>query len=400
MNRNDDIDRTVPPDENYYSGEYNSRNNLDRDIIDNQKPNYQQPQMNEPGFNPADMYNTDSFGNENPAPARNYQNNFNNQKKDRPANPPKKKGKKKKPKAVQIILAVILALAVGITALAMPILSKITYDDKKANEYVNESDLKSSSSVTNILLLGVDARADEESNTSRSDSMMVVSLDSKNHCIKLVSFLRDTWVYIPCADKNQRLNAACSLGGYQGVADTIEYNFGIKIDGYVVTDFEMFKVMVDSIGGVEVDVTEKEANEVTNHQKRYDHVTLEAGKHTLTGEQALAYCRIRKIDTDWKRTERQRTVMQEILKGILHSGPITDYKMAKDVAPYIKTNLSKMQIVKAGFRGISSISGGFEQTHLPFDNTWEYSKKGGPSVITIDKDANKDKLIEYLYGNE
>ena len=181
MNRNDDIDRTVPPDENYYSGEYNSRNNLDRDIIDNQKPNYQQPQMNEPGFNPADMYNTDSFGNENPAPARNYQNNLNNQKKDRPANPPKKKGKKKKPKAVQIILAVILALAVGITALAMPILSKITYDDKKANEYVNESDLKSSSSVTNILLLGVDARADEESNTSRSDSMMVVSLDSKNH---------------------------------------------------------------------------------------------------------------------------------------------------------------------------------------------------------------------------
>ena len=157
MNRNDDIDRTVPPDENYYSGEYNSRNNLDRDIIDNQKPNYQQPQMNEPGFNPADMFNTDSFGNENPAPARNYQNNFNNQKKDRPANPPKKKGKKKKPKAVQIILAVILTLAVGITALAMPILSKITYDDKKANEYVNESDLKSSSSVTNILLLGVDA---------------------------------------------------------------------------------------------------------------------------------------------------------------------------------------------------------------------------------------------------
>ena len=188
----------------------------------------------------------------------------------------KKKGKKKKPKAIQIILAIVLALAVGITALAMPILNKITYDEKKVNEYVNADDLKSSSSVTNILLLGVDARADEESNTSRSDSMMVVSLDSKNHCIKLVSFLRDTWVYIPCADKNQRLNAACSLGGYQGVADTIEYNFGIKIDGYVVTDFEMFKVMVDSIGGVEVDVTEKEANEVTNHQKRYDHVTLEA----------------------------------------------------------------------------------------------------------------------------
>lgn len=397
MNRNDDIDRTVPPDENYYSGEYYKKNtNHTRDVIDNQQPDFQPRQENEPGFNPADFYNT--FSTDEPPHDKDIPSRSNNQPKRNSSKPPKKPNKKKKPKILQIILAVVLALAVGVSALAMPILNKITYDDKKSNEYINASELKSDSSVTNILLLGVDARADEESETSRSDSMMLVSLDSKNHCIKLISFLRDTWVYIPCADKNQRLNAACSLGGYQGVADTIEYNFGIKIDGYVVTDFEMFKVMVDSIGGVEVDVTEKEAKEVTGHQKRYDHVTLEAGKQTLTGEQALAYCRIRKIDTDWKRTERQRTVMQEILKGILHSGPITDYKMAKDVAPYIETNLSKMQIIKAGFRGISCISGGFEQTHLPFDDTWDYAKKGGASVISIDKDANKDKLINYIYN--
>lgn len=387
MNRNDDIDRTVPPEENYYSGEYNRRPERSRDIIDNQNKNYQQ---NEAGFNPVERYN--DFNSSTPVQSEYTQ-------RKRPDSPKKNKNKKKKPKILQIFIAVVLALAVGITALAMPILNKINYDAKKPNEYISKSELVSDSSVTNILLLGVDARADEESETSRSDSMMLVSLDSKHNCIKLVSFLRDTWVYIPCADKNQRLNAACSLGGYQGVADTIEYNFGIKIDGYVVTDFEMFKVMVDSIGGVEVDVTEKEAKEVTNHQKRYDHVTLEAGRQTLTGEQALAYCRIRKIDTDWKRTERQRTVMQEILNGILHSGPITDYKMAKDVAPYIETNLSKMQIVKAGMRGISCISGGFNQTHLPFDDTWEYAKKGGASVISIDKDANKDKLIDYIYNS-
>lgn len=394
MSRNDDIDRTVPPDENYYAENFDYQKKPDRDVIDNQQSfqnNYKPyEQDNEEGFNPADIYNFNS--NRQPSAINNEN------RKTTPPNKPKGKNKKKKPKVWQIILAVLLALAVGISALAMPVLNKITYDDKKANEYIAESELMRSSSVTNILLLGVDARADEESETSRSDSMMLVSLDSKNHCIKLVSFLRDTWVYIPAADKNQRLNAACSLAGYQGVVDTIEYNFGIKIDGYVVTDFEMFKVMVDSIGGVEVDVTEKEAKEVTNHQKRYDHVTLEAGKHMLTGEQALAYCRIRKIDTDWKRTERQRTVMQEILKGILHSGPITDYKMAKDVAPYIETNLSKTQIIKAAFRGISCVSGGFEQTHLPFDDTWEYSKKSGASVITIDKDANKDKLIEYIYN--
>lgn len=392
MNRNEDIDRTVPPEENYYSEGYSSKNNSTRDIIDNQQHNNSVNDSGGTGFNPVDIYN--NFNSKQPGEIKRTADTFNN---SRPRKKNEKKRKKSKPKVFQIIIALLLTLAIGTSALAMPVLNKITYDDKKTNEFVKESELASSSSVTNILLLGVDARADEESSSSRSDSMMLVSLDSSNHKIKLVSFLRDTWVYIPCADKNQRLNAACSLGGYQGVADTIEYNFGIKIDGYVVTDFEMFKVMVDSIGGVEVEVTEKEAKEVTNHQKRYDHVTLEEGRHTLTGEQALAYCRIRKIDTDWKRTERQRTVMQEILKGILHSGPVTDYKMAKDVAPYIETNLSKTQIIKAGFRAVSCISGGFEQTHLPFDDTWQYAKKGGASVISIDKDENKEKLIDYLY---
>ena len=95
--------------------------------------------------------------------------------------------------------------------------------------------------------------------------MMLISFDREHGCIKMTSFLRDSWVYIPVADKKQRLNAACTYGGYSGVVDTIEYNFGVDIDGYVVADFEMFKIMVDSIGGVEVEVTEKEANEVTNH---------------------------------------------------------------------------------------------------------------------------------------
>ncbi len=388
---NDFRDRTVPPDENYYSDQ-----NKTKDVIDRQS-----------GFNPTENYNND-FGANNtqsininnvqsrqlPPDYRNFNNRQPNQNKS------KGKHKKKKIKVWQIIVAVLLAVVLLVTGLTVPVLNKINYDDKVDNGYVNENELKSDSAVTNILLLGVDARADEDDSTSRSDSMMLVSIDSAHHCIKLVSFLRDTWVYIPGADKNQRLNAACSLGGYQGVVDTIEYNFGIKIDGYVVTDFEMFKVMVDSIGGVEVDVTEKEANEVTNHQKRYDHVNLEPGKQILTGEQALAYCRIRKIDTDWKRTERQRTVMQEILKGVLHSGPITDYKMLKNVAPYIETNLSKTQLIKAGFKGLNCIKGGFDQTHLPFDDTWKYTNKGGASVISIDKDANKDKLIDYIYNQD
>ena len=161
----------------------------------------------------------------------------------------------------------------------------------------------------------------------------------------------------------------------------------------------MFKVMVDSIGGVEVEVTEKEAKEVTNHPGRYGNVKLDAGTYTLTGEQALAYCRIRKIDTDWKRTERQRTVIQAIIKGVLSSGPIGAYKAASNVAPYIETDLTKGEIRSLALRAVPCLTGGFEQTSCPFEGTWEYANHGGASVIDLNVDENKDKLIDFIYSS-
>ncbi|MGN0515408.1 LCP family protein, partial [Eubacterium sp.] len=276
-------------------------------------------------------------------------------------------------------------------------MGKINYDDNRKNQYVDRAELAHSASVTNILLLGVDARDPKDDSASRADSMMLISIDKAHNCIKMISFLRDTWVYIPSADKKQRLNAACSYDGYNGVVDTIEYNFGIDIDGYVVADFEMFKVLVDSIGGVEVEVTEKEANEVTSHKKRYGNVKLDAGKYKLTGEQALAYCRIRKIDTDFMRAYRQRTVMQSILKGIKSSNPVKLAVMATKAAPYIQTNLSKAKIISAGIKALPCISE-MAEVRVPFDKTWQYSTIGGASVITIDVEKNKEQLIDLIYN--
>ena len=106
----------------------------------------------------------------------------------------------------------------------------------------------------------------------------------------------------------------------------------------------MFQVLVDAIGGVEVKVTKAEAKEVTGHPKRYGNVKLKAGKHNLTGKQALAYCRIRKIDTDFVRTKRQRTVMNAIIKKMKSSNPFTLYKMASNAAPYIETDMTKSEL--------------------------------------------------------
>lgn len=383
FNNNDERDRTVPPEEDYYG---RVRSDLDFNAKVSHRGEY--------GINPTTEYQyrqTESGLN------RKNQTPLTQNGKE-----PKKNGKaKKRGKAIAIaVVAVILALVLGLFGSVESVLGKINYDDKTQNEYIAADKLTSSDKVKNILLLGVDARSNDKDEASRADTMMLISIDKAHGCIKMTSFQRDSWVYIPKADKKQRLNAACTYGGYSGVVETIEYNFGVKIDGYVVTDFEMFKVMVDSIGGVEAEISEKEANEVTNHPGRYGNVTLKSGKYKLTGEQALAYCRIRKIDTDWKRTERQRTIMQAILKGVVSSGPISAIKTAKAVAPYIQTNLSKSEIKSVALFALGCVSGGFEQASCPFEGTWKYANKSGASVITLDVDSNKEKLIDFIYNSD
>lgn len=398
----DGRDRTVPPDENYY-GKGNPYSDIDLSFNSKERREAADEIINHQGDYANYTAPGSAYSPETPAPAPQRTprpaKHTAEVKKGRPAGK-KKKGKKASKTKKKLLAAVIIILILLILPafLVNSVLSRITYDER-VDGYVASSELYSEKGVKNILLLGVDARSEDSDSSSRSDSMMLVSINSSDHSIKLTSFLRDTWLYIPCLGYEQRLNAACTYGGYQGVVDAIEYNYGIAVDGYVVTDFEMFQIMVDSIGGIEVEITEDEANEVTNHPSTYGDVTLEAGTQTLTGEQALAYCRIRKIGTDWARTERQRTVMQEIMSELLSSNPFTAFKTVFNVAPYIETNLSKAEVISVGLKAVLSISGGFETAACPFDGTWSYATISGASVITINLDENKAQLKEFIYGN-
>lgn len=401
---NDSRDRSVPVDEDYFNqNDFNSD-----DVIDNQNTTdidldafmkeFDEPKRS--ARQSADDFVPQVYVDRD---AEKRRENEERARKRRESSPPPRRKRKKNSAAnkakniFRAIIAVILAAVIGAGCFVGNAMGKVTYDDKRKNQYVSKSDLAHSSSVTNILLLGVDARNPKDDTASRSDSMMLISIDKAHNCIKMVSFLRDTWVYIPCIDKKQRLNAACQYDGYNGVVDTIEYNFGIDIDGYVVADFEMFKVLVDSIGGVEVEVSEKEAKEVTSHKGRYGNVKLDAGKYKLTGEQALAYCRIRKIDTDFMRAYRQRTVMQAILKSVKSANPIKLVSMASKAAPYIETNLSKAKIISSGLKALPCI-GDMAEVRVPFDGTWQYATIGGASVITIDVDKNKEQLKDLIYN--
>ena len=405
---NDSRDRSVPADENYY-GSPKSNFGFDfgkgDEVIDNQRRSDINSYIDSFDVAPPERSERQSQSNFRPEVLRDYDSERRRENKRQVTErPPRKKRSRKgqaKSKLKRIVLAVVAVLLAfiligGLTVNAA--LSRINYDDAKENQYISSRELKHSAFVKNILLLGVDARPDQESETSRADSMMLISIDMKHKCIKMTSFLRDTWVYIPAHEGEQRLNAASSYDGYSGVVDTIEYNFGVDIDGYVVADFEMFKVLVDSIGGVEVEVTEKEAKEVTNHKKRYGNVKLEAGKHKLTGEQALAYCRIRKIDTDFMRTKRQRTVITSILHEVKKGNPFKLVKMALNSAPYIETNLTKGQLMRMAMAGMTCVKGDMVQQRVPFEHTWDYANKNGASVIAINVEKNKEQLIDYIYN--
>ena len=311
----------------------------------------------------------------------------------KPTPSPKKKKKRGPIKTIAIVLAaVILFSTVFIFVFAAA--SGYTREDLEKNRYIGAFDVKSSPFVSNILLMGVD---EDVESASRSDSMILVSLDYKHMKIKLTSFLRDSWVDIPSKGKKAKLNAACSYGGPQLVLDTIEYNFGVDIDHYVMVDFNMFTNIIDSLGGVDVEVTKKEAkfiNRTTRH-------TVDYGESVhLNGDEALVYCRIRKLDSDYMRTYRQRKVITALIGQAKSAGIGKILSTMMDVFPMIKTDMSAAEITALAYKGgFGVLAFDIEQNRVPTDDHMYPDTINGQWVEVVDIDATKDYLQEYIYTN-
>ena len=305
--------------------------------------------------------------------------------------PKKKKGLFRKIKTAFIILFV---LYIGLTGYILSIVSNVTYnkDARGRNKYVTASSLESDMFVENILILGVDRREDEE---SRSDTMILASIDKRNKKIKLTSFLRDTLVTIP-EYGDMKLNASCFYGGAKLVKDTIEYNFGIDIDHYMLVDFEAFRGIVDGIGGIDVEITEDEAIYLRD---TVDIPYIVAGENHLNGGAALWYCRIRYLDDDFHRTQRQRKVISSIVDTALSQNPFNLVSTAKDVLPYVETDMSslKLTMLLQG-AGLFYLHYDIEQQQIPFENEWYDDIIDGQAVLVLDKENTSEKLREYIYG--
>lgn len=213
----------------------------------------------------------------------------------------------------------------------------------------NGGEKMKSKNVINVLLIGHDG--DEES--SRSDSMMLVSLNKKTKKIVLTSFLRDSYTYmdISRSERFDKTNHAYAWGGVSALIETLENNYKIEIDHYVTIDFKSFVSAINAVGGVDVEVTEAEAK----YMNRTTHFNdFKSGKSVhLDGEHALIFSRIRKLDDEAKRTDRQKRLVTALIKSTKTATVSELTKLIDGVLPYVATNYTKRELVSLGTQAIT-----------------------------------------------
>ena len=305
-----------------------------------------------------------------------------------------------------VILVLVLLFVGGAGAYGyfrvQKILAAVDYKPLSQNQYIADSELASADYLKNILLIGVDAREGEEAEKTRSDTMMLVTIDTRNRQIKLTSFLRDMYLEIP-GYREDKLNAAQSHGGTQLLVDTLEYNFKVDIDNYMLVSFDMFTAIIDELGGVDVEITDKEAKYINSkdHMSRDDGFafpeTLSGGMQHFTGAQALWYSRMRYLDSDFMRTQRQRKVITAIVKEAVGQSPFALLDMVEKVMPMVKTDLTEDEMMDLGLHALTYLKYDIVQMQVPVEDGYKSATRRGQSVLLPDMDKNRTACKQFVF---
>lgn len=290
-----------------------------------------------------------------------------------------------------------------------------SYQDMIRTWYYNGAPC-SSTHVLNVLLIGEDTH-DEEilDSETRADSAIIVSVNIDTKEITLTSVLRDTYSYWENTPGDSetgefgKINGAM-LGGISNYINCVERMYKIDIDNYVLVNFDSFMGMIDELGGVDLELTSAEINEINNNDERYGWVYIEktfegnSGVVHLTGEQALAYCRIRYIDSDNKRAERQKTCLMTIFDDIRTRSSVTQLKVVNALLPYVKTGFSSSEILSIARYALSQgwLDFDIRTVNVPFARINERGMGGeyyGAWCWKADYPQDANMLQTLLYGH-
>lgn len=260
--------------------------------------------------------------------------------------------------------------------------------------------------VTNILLIGNDSR--ENGEDGRSDAMILLSISNKTKTIQMTSLLRDMYVEIPGHDGN-RLNAAYAYGGAELLMETIEQNLGIRVNRYVLVNFEAFANLVDAVGGVELELTNEEVQYVNGYLVEYNMLTgrpegtdyldaASSGVIHLNGPQALAYSRNRFIGTDFGRTKRQRKVLSAVIQNLPKALVKNPVGLADGLLPNLTTNLTCNECCRLGLQAGKLLTWEIKQGSVPVDGSYQNATIRDMAVLQVDFEKNREYLRSSIYG--
>ncbi|MFU0800618.1 MAG: LCP family protein [Xylanivirga thermophila] len=315
---------------------------------------------------------------------------------------------------ILIILIIALVGAGAYTAIQLNRIKETPLDEIDGDNKITEKDLGISDSapdekdtgVINILLFGVDRRTENEK--PRSDSIMIATIDKKYKCVKLTSIMRDTFLPIPGKEDN-RINAAYAFGGPSLAIRTVNSNFNMDIQRYVTVNFQGMEKIIDTLGGVEIELTKGEPKVLNQYLDELNKLDKEGkkspyikntGLQKLDGKQAVAYCRIRYVGNgDYKRTERQRTVLNELFKKAKTVSPMKIPELVTTIIPYIETNMSKTEMLTLGASVMGFKDKELKQFRLPVEGAYTGKKIRGMEVLVPDIEANTNLLHSFIYGD-
>lgn len=285
------------------------------------------------------------------------------------------------------LMVLVLLLLFGSALLFRQLYTAMDIQPQSSPSAAEAEALPSGGDIYNLLLLGNDSRSGDTN--ERTDAMLLVSVNRDTETITLVSFLRDIYLPIP-GYYAHRLNTANVLGGPTLTVETIEENFRIDIHGYAAVNFSAFMAIVDTLGGVELSLSADEARVVGCGES--------AGVYHLTGEQALSYCRIRSLDSDFGRTERQRKLLDALWQDAKDTSLSDAYSLMTELLPQITTDLSAAECLSLLATAARMDDYTLRSARIPADGTWADAFIDGMAVLELDFESNAGYLQKLLYG--
>lgn len=345
------------------------------------------------------------------------------------------KKKKKFPlwlKVSSIVFTVTLMIGIGALTYVNYLFNQMNYDDGSQVEQKNEffeqdegandlddevnpddvvwddgSDLiRKEDGIINILLVGEEAIGDGSSR-GRTDSIMIATVNTKQKSLKLTSIMRDTYVQIPGYSDN-KVNAAYHNGGMPLLMETLERNFDLEVDGYVLVNFNSFEQVIDKLGGVEITLSGTEASYLnrTNYISNPSNRNVYAGTQMLNGNQALGYSRVRYVPNgdqsdDFGRTSRQRKVLNALFEKYKSKNEWELIAMLPELLSMVTTDINKSQFIEYISTVVTLGVTELETFRIPVDGAFKITRIRGMSVLLPqDLKTNTEEMQKFIFGED